>query len=66
MALGIAVIPPGLSLRINTLRIQYGLHDQAGGLHRPVFFGRLHLELEAASKQLQDGYRVFCTSGIET
>jgi len=30
-----------------------------------LFFGRLHLELEAASKQLQDGYRVFCTSGIE-
>lgn len=35
------------------------------GIHRPFFFGRLHLELEAAGKQLQDGYRVFCTSGIE-
>ena len=36
-----------------------------GRVPTALFFGRLHLELEAASKQLQDGYRVFCTSGIE-
>jgi len=54
-----------LTLRINALRLQYGIHDQTGGYSPPFFFGRLHLELEAAGKQLQDGYRVFCTSGIE-
>jgi hypothetical protein len=36
-----------------------------GRVPTALFFGRLHLELEAASKLLQDGYRVFCTSGIE-
>ena len=54
-----------LTSRINTLRIQYSIHDQTGGYQPPVFFGRLLLELEAVPKQLQDGCRVFRTSGIE-
>lgn len=31
----------------NGLRVQYATHDQTGGYIPPVFFGRLHLELEA-------------------
>ncbi len=33
--------------------------------NRPFFLVACIWELEAASKQLQDGYRVFCTSGIK-